>query len=143
MVLVVPVIWIGYLLFVPPAGPLPQLPEPVSKPLPPQENAWVAYPINRYESYQAFSTQSLESVEKSSAIVTTAEKPISRFYNAIPANDYDIVINPEVLEPCVQFSYNLVVRFTLPAPKPVVKTEIKKEFIMVTPGGEVKTLKIE
>lgn len=107
------------------------------------ENAWVAYPINRYESYQAFSTQSLESVEKSSAIVTTAEKPISRFYNAIPANDYDIVINPEVLEPCVQFSYNLVVRFTLPAPKPVVKTEIKKEFIMVTPGGEVKTLKIE
>ncbi|MBX7223398.1 MAG: hypothetical protein K1Y36_26025 [Blastocatellia bacterium] len=43
VVLVVPVIWIGYLLFVPPAGPLPQLPEPVSKPLPPQENAWVAY----------------------------------------------------------------------------------------------------
>jgi len=107
------------------------------------ENAWVAYPINRYESYQAFSTQSLESIEKSSAIVTTAEKPISRFYNAIPANDYDIVINPEVLEPCVQFSYNLVVRFTMPALKPVVKTEIKKEFIMLTPSGEVKTLKIE
>ncbi|NUO02538.1 MAG: SIMPL domain-containing protein [Saprospiraceae bacterium] len=107
------------------------------------ENAWVAYPINRYESYQAFSTQSLESIEKSSAIVTTAEKPISRFYNAIPANDYDIVINPEVLEPCVQFSYNLVVRFTMPPSKPVVKTEIKKEFIMVTPAGEVKTLKIE
>ncbi len=107
------------------------------------ENAWVAYPINRYESYQAFSTQSLESIEKSSAIVTTAEKPISRFYNAIPANDYDIVINPEVLEPCVQFSYNLVARFTLPAAKPMVKTEIKKEFIMVTPAGEVKSLKIE
>ncbi len=107
------------------------------------ENAWVAYPINRYESYQAFSTQSLESIEKSSAIVTTAEKPISRFYNAIPANDYDIVINPEVLEPCVQFSYNLVVRFSMPALKPAVKTEIKKEFIMITPGGEVKTLKIE
>jgi len=107
------------------------------------ENAWVAYPINRYESYQAFSTQSLESIEKSSSIVTTAEKPISRFYNAIPANDYDIVINPEVLEPCVQFSYNLVVRFTMPALKPVVKTEIKKEFIMITPGGEVRTLKIE
>lgn len=107
------------------------------------ENAWVAYPINRYESYQAFSTQSLESIEKSSAIVTTAEKPISRFYNAIPANDYDIVINPEVLEPCVQFSYNLVVRFSMPALKPAVKTEIKKEFVMITPSGEVRTLKIE
>lgn len=107
------------------------------------ENAWVAYPINRYESYQAFSTQSLESIEKSSAIVTTAEKPISRFYNAIPANDYDIVINPEVLEPCVQFSYNLIVRFSMPPLKPAVKTEIKKEFVMITPSGEVRTLKIE
>lgn len=107
------------------------------------ENAWVAYPINRYESYQAFSTQSLDAAEKSGAVVTTAEKPVSRFYNAIPANDYDIVINPEVLEPCVQFSYNLIARFSMPERKPLVKTEIKKEFIMVTPTGEVKTLKVE
>ncbi|HNM24017.1 MAG TPA: SIMPL domain-containing protein [Saprospiraceae bacterium] len=107
------------------------------------ENAWVAYPINRYESYQAFSGQKLDQDEKSGSVVNNADKPISRFYNAVPANDYDIVINPEILEPAVQFSYNIIVRFTLPERHPVEKTTVRKEFIMVTPAGEVKTLKVE
>ncbi|MCE7926777.1 MAG: DUF541 domain-containing protein [Haliscomenobacteraceae bacterium CHB4] len=105
------------------------------------ENAWVAYPINRYESYQAFSTQRLDADDNSK--INPADKLTSRFYNAVPANDYDIVINPEILEPAVQFSYNLVVRFTLPEYKPREKTTVKKEFIMITPAGDVKTLKIE
>ena len=107
------------------------------------ENAWVAYPINRYETYQAFSSQRLDADEKSSSVVNAADKPVSRFYNAVPANDYDIVINPEILEPAVQFSYNLILRFTLPDRRPATKTEVKKEFVLVTPTGEVKTLKIE
>ncbi|MEO6757880.1 MAG: SIMPL domain-containing protein [Saprospiraceae bacterium] len=107
------------------------------------ENAWVAYPINRYETYRAFTGQRLETDDKGNSVVNPAEKPISRFYNAVPANDYDIVINPEILEPAVQFSYNLILRFTLPDRKPIVKTEVKKEFVLVTPTGEVKTLKIE
>ncbi len=107
------------------------------------ENAWVAYPINRYETYQAFSSQSLDATTKNEANVNRADKPVSRFYNAVPANDYDIVINPEILEPAVQFSYNLLVRFTLPERKPLTETLVKKEFILVTPEGTVKTLKIE
>lgn len=105
------------------------------------ENAWVAYPINRYESYQAFSTQRIDADENSK--INSADKITSRFYNAVPANDYDIVINPEILEPAVQFSYNLVVRFTLPERIPAEKTVVKKEFLLVTPNGEVKTLKID
>ncbi len=107
------------------------------------ENAWVAYPINRYESYQAFSSQRIDADEKASSVVNPADKPISRFYNAVPANDYDIVINPEILEPAVQFSYNIIVRFTLPERRPIERTTVKKEFIMVTPAGEVKSLKVE
>jgi len=107
------------------------------------ENAWVAYPANRYESYQAFSTQSLDASEKNNSVVQPADKPTLRFYNAVAANDYDIVVNPEILEPAVQFSYNLAVRFKMPEAKPKVKTEVKKEFVLVTPTGEVKTLKIE
>lgn len=107
------------------------------------ENAWVAYPINRYENYQAFSTQSLDQQDKNTAIIETYDKPTLRFYNAVPANDYDIVINPEILEPAVQFSYNLALRFTLAERKPLEVKEIKKEFIMITPEGEVKTLKLE
>jgi len=76
-------------------------------------------------------------------VVNAADKPVSRFYNAVPANDYDIVINSAILEPAVQFSFNLIVRFTLPERKPAIRTEVKKEFLLVTPTGEVKTLKVE
>lgn len=107
------------------------------------ENAWVAYPINRYESYQAFSTQSLDPGDKNSSVISAADKPTPRFYNAVPANDYDLVINPEILEPAVQFSYNLVVRFTLPERKPQVQVKNQREFIWLTPAGETRTLKIE
>jgi uncharacterized protein YggE len=107
------------------------------------ENAWVAYPTNRYESYQAFSTQSLSQSEKNEAVIQNADKPTLRFYNAVPANDYDIVVNPEILEPAIQFSFNLVARFTLPDRKPREKIVIKKEFVLVSPSGEVKSLKIE
>ena len=106
------------------------------------ENAWVAYPINRYESYQAFSAQMIDQGDKN-AIVNKADKPVSRFYNAIPANDYDIVINPEILEPAVQFSYNLIARYTLEPNKPKENTVVKKEFLWLTPEGEVKRLKVE
>jgi uncharacterized protein YggE len=107
------------------------------------ENAWVAYPINRYERYQAFSAERIDADEKNNIIVNNVDKPSARFYNAVPANDYDVVINPEILEPAVQFSYNLVVRYTLCERNVPVKTEIKKEFILVTPNGEVKSLKID
>jgi len=43
----------------------------------------------------------------------------------------------------VQFSYNLLVRFTLPEREPKVRTEVKKEFLLLTPEGNLKTLKIE
>ena len=38
---------------------------------------------------------------------------------------------------------NLVVRFTLPERKPQVQVKNQKEFVLVTPTGEVKTLKVE
>ena len=107
------------------------------------ENAWVAYPINRYESYQAFTSARPTTNDKGSAVWNMADKPTARFYNAVPANDYDIVINPEILEPAVQFSYNLILRFTLKPEKPRTVTKTQKEFIWITSDGEVKPLKIE
>ncbi len=103
-----------------------------------QENAWVAFPGNRYESYQAYSTQSFDPVEKG-ASVSMADKPVSRFYNAVPSNDYDIIVNPEVLEPVIQYSYNLLVRFTF---EPPAKAKAKTYF-MVTPSGDVQPLKLD
>jgi uncharacterized protein YggE len=107
------------------------------------ENTLVAYPGDRYKSYQAFSCQSLDPSQRADAKVERVDKPVSQFYDAIAANDYDVVINPEILEPCVQFSLNMVVRFTLKERVPAVKLDRQKEFILVTPTGEVKTLKID
>jgi uncharacterized protein YggE len=106
------------------------------------ENAWVAYPINRYESYRAYSAQALDGASDKS-IVNNADKPVSRFYNAVPANDYDIVINPEILEPAVQFSYNLVIRFTLPERKPIERVTTRKEAFIITPNGDIKPLRLD
>ena len=107
------------------------------------ENVWTTYPGERYESYQAFSSQALDASQRADSKVERADKPVSQFYNAIAANDYDVVINPEILEPCVQFSYELLVRCTLKERIPATKVKREKEFMLVTPTGEVKTLKIE
>ena len=107
------------------------------------ENAWVAYPGDRYEEYKAFSTQRINPQERADAKVNQIDKPTTRFYDAITANDYDIVLNPEILEPAVQFSYNLLVRFTIPERIPQTVTKTQKEFIMLTPEGVVKTIAID
>lgn len=102
------------------------------------ENTWVAFPGNRYESYQAYSTQSFEPIDKSAA-VNTVDKPVSRFYNAVPSNDYDIIIQPEILDPVIQYSYNLVVRFTFPP-----KTQAQpKSYFIITPSGQLQPVKLD
>jgi len=80
------------------------------------------------------------------ATVTNPNKPTLRFYNAIPTNDYDLVINPGLLEPAAQFSYSLKVRFVL-APKkevkPVVQTKVQKQFYYMTADGKIVPLMVE
>lgn len=107
------------------------------------ENTWAIYPANRYTSYQAFSSVSMDAVR--GAQIMEAEKTTTSFYNAIPPDAYDIVMNPTILEPEVQYSYSLKVKFTMK--ERIVptntKTTTQKEFILVTPTGEVKTLKVD
>jgi len=101
------------------------------------ENTSVAFPIDRYESYQALSGASMEA-NKSSKVVSV-RKPKSMFYNKVPYHDYDIVINPEVLEPVIQYSYTLTIKYIVKEKMP----KTKKEFILLTPEGVMKTLKVE
>lgn len=100
------------------------------------EKSSVVYPIDRYESYQAFTGTSLDAVKNKA--VTTVRKPKTMFYNKLPYHKFDIVLNPAILEPAVQFTYSLTLKY-------VVKDDKKthKEFILVTPEGIVKTLKID
>ncbi len=79
------------------------------------ENITSNYPIERYSSYTAFNKPSINAVYKSSGKVirSSSTTPITIYYNKIPYNNYDIVINPTVIEPVVQFSYNLKVKYVL------------------------------
>ncbi len=107
------------------------------------ENAWVVYPGDRYESYTAHNSQQLTAKEQADAVVTKAEKPVLRFYNAIPTNDYDLVINPGLLAPAAQFSYSLKVRFTMDKPEPVVKTKTVKQFMYLNADGKIVPLELK
>jgi uncharacterized protein YggE len=111
------------------------------------ESAWVVYPGGRYESYSAHASQKLSKQEINNSGVIKADKPELRFYQAIPANDYDLVINPDLLEPSAQFSFSLKVRFTLYPPKAPVPpqkiVEVKKQFMYLTPDGKVVPLVLQ
>jgi uncharacterized protein YggE len=106
------------------------------------ENSTIFYPTDRYKSYQAFSSTSLD-VKKANANVKIQQvrKPMSYYYNKVNESTFDAVVNPHVLEPVVQYAYTLKVRCFIervnlnPAPP---KTD--KEFWLVTPSGELKLI---
>ncbi|MEO0733044.1 MAG: SIMPL domain-containing protein [Bacteroidota bacterium] len=108
------------------------------------ESAWVVYPKDRYESYSAHASQQLSQADRASANISKVEKPTLRFYNAISYNDYDLVLNPDVLAPTAQFTFSLQVNFLLPEEdKPVppeVKTVTEKTYFYLTPEGKVVPL---
>lgn len=70
------------------------------------------YPLERYSKYAAFNDPSLNVVTKSSKYASTSHN-ISLFYNKLPYNEFDFVINPVVIEPVVQYAYKLKQKFVL------------------------------
>jgi hypothetical protein len=77
------------------------------------------------------------------------KKPATMYYNKIPYTNYDIVINPEIIEPSVQYTYNLQVKFSIvkpvKKPEPVVETKIEKQtkYVMITNDGNFKELELK
>ena len=109
------------------------------------EASRVYYPIERYRTYEAFSSPSIQALSKKNE-VSQAPKPKSMYYEMIPYNDYDIILNPSMLEPAVQYSFNLKVQFFLEPPVQKTTKEVivrEKEFIWLTPEGEVRKLKVD
>ena len=92
------------------------------------EDVQSIYPIERYRNYTAFNNSSLQALKKSgvsSTNITYQPKQATLYYDKLPYNNFDIVINPNVIEPVAQFTYNLKVRYTYkddyyPKEKPVV-----------------------
>ncbi|MCI4668729.1 MAG: SIMPL domain-containing protein [Bacteroidia bacterium] len=100
------------------------------------------FPVERYTSYQAFANYSLEARAKSE--IKKVTKSTAQYYRPVPSRKYDIVINPEIVEPVIQYTYSLNVRFFLedkkPKPQPIIKAEPKKEVFLILPNGGMKKL---
>lgn len=102
-----------------------------------RESTYTIYPETQYPDYDAFVSQSIEAVSKKTG-VSKIRKPKTVAYDQIPYNQFDIIINPDILQPAVQFVYNLQVRYTLEKPEP----KNKNSYMLVTPNGEVKPLDV-
>ncbi|AXO80332.1 DUF541 domain-containing protein [Olleya aquimaris] len=106
------------------------------------------FPKDFYQSYQAFNSISFQALKQDKG-VTEAKKQTSYYYQPLTYENYDVVINPSILQPVVQIGMEIKLQFT-PKPKaqivePIVKTEIKPTYYVISPNGtiDVKELKTQ
>lgn len=79
-----------------------------------QEGSQSYYPLQRYSSYQAYNNAQVQntSVGKGNT-VNTAVKNTTYYYNRVPYDQFDVVLNPNMVEPGVQFAYSVSIKYTL------------------------------
>jgi len=94
-------------------------------------------PVEMYKSYEAYNSSSLNL--KKAANINQVTKSVTLYYQPVFNKDFDFVINSTVLEPVIQIQYEIKIAINREK-KPVLKTD--KEFILVTPNGDLKNLNI-
>jgi hypothetical protein len=112
----------------------------------------VTFPIDKYKSYSPLSVSSLEEEDKPSAeneeLMKTRNGMIQRstvFYNPTLLTGFDAVINPDPIEPPIQFTYTLQVKYRMTQPVKVIDqtkpAEKTTEILVVTQDGQIREIK--
>ena len=107
----------------------------------------VHYPVEQYQSYQAYCSYSME--KRNGVNVNNAQKSTSNFYLPKMNKNYDFVVNPTILEPVVQIEYAISIKL-IPKPKeekkkeqkPRIETKTVKDIFIITPDAQVKKLNL-
>lgn len=104
------------------------------------DDKYCYFPKDFYQSYQAYNSVSFEAL-KTNRGITSAKKQTSYYYQPLTYEQYDIVVNPSILEPVVQIGMNIKLLFT-PKPKepkqqPITKTEIDHKYYVISPNGTI------
>lgn len=100
------------------------------------ENTFVKYPQEQYASYQAFNSNSLDAVKKNSSI-TQVNKTTSHYYNPVSYKGYEIVFNPVLTEPVIQYALTMKLKMNYKNPN-----ELKNaDYYILTPNGDLKLIK--
>lgn len=104
------------------------------------------FPREFYKSYQAFNCVSLEAIKKPKGIVT-AKKQTSYYYDPLSFKEYDVVINPSIVEPVIQIGMEIKLQYREKPkePKPVVKEKIvtKNKYFILSKDGELKVTELK
>jgi uncharacterized protein YggE len=81
------------------------------------EKPSIYYPAEMYDSYTAFESEQIDSdFYRRKYTVQSARKSRTFFFNALNADGFDVVVNPVPLEPVVQFTLYLKVRYEIEQP---------------------------
>ncbi len=97
----------------------------------------VTSPADRYNSYSAYNSQNTPYTKKFSK-VRTASKSATMYYEPIDNSSFDFVINSVILEPVIQIVYEIRLKINTEE-----EEKINKEYLLISPNGEVKKLEIE
>jgi uncharacterized protein YggE len=82
------------------------------------EKPSIYYPTEMYDSYSAYESEEISSdYYREKYTVQNARKSRTFFFNALNADGFDVVINPVVIEPVVQFTLYLKVKYEIEQPK--------------------------
>ena len=76
------------------------------------ERSSTYFPQEMYDSYTAFETEQIGApVNRQNLTTQSVRKSRTFFFNGLDANQFDVVINPVVTEPVVQFTLYLKVNY--------------------------------
>ncbi len=80
-----------------------------------EESNSCTYPIDRYSSFSSYMPTNYESLVGNDTDINliNPNEYINIFYEKLPYTNYDIIINPDVVEPTVQFSQYIKLKFVL------------------------------
>ena len=71
------------------------------------------YPANGYKQYTAFESSSASSSYSAALIIKNSRKARTFYFDSVDMSGFDAVINPVILEPVVQFTLRLAVKYEL------------------------------
>ena len=81
------------------------------------ERPGIHYPTEMYDSYTAYESENVDyAFNRDRYTVQRARKSRTFFFNALTADGFDQVINPVVIEPVVQFTLYLKVKYEIGQP---------------------------
>ena len=95
---------------------------------------YLVSPSELYNTYEASSSAPIPS--KRAGNIIQANKSVTQYYQPIANRDFDVVLNPIIVEPMIQVVYEMKMSINRP------DKYKNKEVLLLTPAGELKKINL-